>query len=69
MPTPLDRYHNQRQKGRRPPLGTLGAVYDAMPPTSRQRLLDSIEPHDRALSDTVARLLEMALAPRTDPRR
>lgn len=68
MPTPLERYHYRRQRGELPPLGTLGAVYDALPPTLRQRLLDSIEPHDRALSDTVARLLEQVLA-HAHPRR
>lgn len=66
MPTPLDSYHYVRQRGRLPPLGTIGAILNAMPSTLRQRLLDSIEPHDRALSDTVARLLEQTLA---NPRR
>jgi hypothetical protein len=62
MPTPLSRYHNQRQKGALPPLGSMGALIENMPPTLRARLISNIQPHDRALSDTVARLLERALS-------
>jgi hypothetical protein len=66
MPSPLDTYHYRRQKGALPPLGTIGAILNTLPPTLRERLLASIQPHDRALSDTVARLIERALL---DPRR
>jgi hypothetical protein len=58
----LDSYHYLRASKQMPPLGSMGAMLEAMPPTLRTRLLRSVEPHDRALSDTVARLLEKVLA-------
>jgi hypothetical protein len=58
----LNNYHYMRASKQVPPLGSLGAMLEAMPPTLRARLLRSVEPHDRALSDTVARLLEKVLA-------
>lgn len=66
MATPAEQYHHRQSRGVYPPLGSMGAMLDNMPPTLRYRLLAKIEPQDRALSDTVARLLERVLS---DPRR
>jgi hypothetical protein len=62
----INQYHYLRAKGSAPPMGSIGKMFDAMPPTLRKRLLERIEPQDRALSDTIARLLERTLL---DPRR
>lgn len=57
----LNRYHNLRRKGAVPPLGSLGALYCELDPVIRARLVRRIRHDDRALSDTIARVLTEAL--------
>jgi hypothetical protein len=61
---PINHYHALRAKGAAPPLGSLGAIVEALSWSDLSRLLAAVAPSDTTLADTVRRLaLERLNAP------